>query len=93
MGPLELRLDEVSLVKSTNTVSGQLRKENQERLERAGIEIIEGAVGMVEHALEELASKEVVALDEARKAAMVSNLLVVLCSETETQPIISATAA
>ena len=119
--------DEVSLVNSTSTVSDRLKGENQERLEKAGIEIIEsrishlayapeiaqtmlrrqqasaiiaarrkiveGAVGMVEHALEELASKEVVALDEARKAAMVSNLLVVLCSETETQPIISATAA
>lgn len=119
--------DEVSLVNSTSTVSDGLKIENQERLEKAGIEIIEsrishlayapeiaqtmlrrqqasaiiaarrkiveGAVGMVEHALEELASKEVVALDEARKAAMVSNLLVVLCSETETQPIISATAA
>ena len=44
---------------------------------------------MVEHALEELSTKRVVELDEERKAAMVSNLLVVLCSETETQPIIN----
>ena len=51
--------------------------------------IVNGAVGMVEHALEELSSKRVVELDEERKAAMVSNLLVVLCSESETQPIIN----
>jgi hypothetical protein len=45
---------------------------------------------MVEMALDELAKRSVVTLDEERKAAMVSNLLVVLCSEHETQPIVNA---
>ena len=51
--------------------------------------IVEGAVGMVEMALELLAEKQVVALDEERKAAMVSNLLVVLCSNDSTQPVVN----
>ena len=51
--------------------------------------IVEGAVGMVEHALELLASKKVLDLDEERKATMVSNLLVVLCSEQNTQPVVN----
>ena len=52
--------------------------------------IVEGAVGMVEMALEMLSRKEIVTLDEERKAAMVSNLLVVLCGERGTQPIVNA---
>jgi regulator of protease activity HflC (stomatin/prohibitin superfamily) len=52
--------------------------------------IVDGAVGMVEMALERLARNKVVTLDEERKAAMVSNLLVVLCSERNTQPVINA---
>ena len=52
--------------------------------------IVDGAVGMVEMALERLSRNRVVVLDEERKAAMVSNLLVVLCSERNTQPIINA---
>jgi len=52
--------------------------------------IVEGAVGMVELALHRLAANAVVQLDEERKAAMVSNLLVVLCSERGTQPIVNA---
>jgi hypothetical protein len=52
--------------------------------------IVEGAVGMVEMALEMLSAKEIVHLDEERKAAMVSNLLVVLCSERGTQPVLNA---
>jgi hypothetical protein len=51
--------------------------------------IVEGAVGMVEMALEQLAQKGVVCLDEERKAAMVSNLLVVLCGEKAAQPILT----
>jgi regulator of protease activity HflC (stomatin/prohibitin superfamily) len=51
--------------------------------------IVEGAVGMVEMALEMLSRKEIVHLDEERKAAMVSNLLVVLCGEKGTQPIVN----
>jgi regulator of protease activity HflC (stomatin/prohibitin superfamily) len=51
--------------------------------------IVEGAVGMVEMALEMLSRKQVIQLDEERKAAMVSNLLVVLCSERHTQPVVN----
>ena len=52
--------------------------------------IVEGAVGMVELALDRLAAHDVVELDEERKAAMVSNLLVVLCGDRSTQPIVNA---
>jgi hypothetical protein len=52
--------------------------------------IVEGAVGMVEMALERLSEREIVDLDEERKAAMVSNLLVVLCGDRATQPIVNA---
>jgi hypothetical protein len=52
--------------------------------------IVDGAVGMVEMALERLSRNKVVELDEERKAAMVSNLLVVLCGERATQPVINA---
>ena len=51
--------------------------------------IVEGAVGMVEMALDMLSSKEIVQLDEERKAAMVSNLLVVLCGERGAQPVVN----
>ena len=51
--------------------------------------IVEGAVGMVEMALEALSKKEIVHLDEERKAAMVSNLLVVLCSDKAASPVVN----
>lgn len=51
--------------------------------------IVDGAVGMVEMALAQLSAKEIVELDEERKAAMVSNLLVVLCSDKSTQPVVN----
>lgn len=52
--------------------------------------IVDGAVGMVEMALESLNEKQVVQLDEERKAAMVSNLLVVLCGNHDAQPIVNS---
>ena len=55
--------------------------------------IVEGAVGMVEMALHQLSAKSIVTLDDERKAAMVSNLLVVLCSERGAAPIVNATSA
>ncbi|MEO5810557.1 MAG: SPFH domain-containing protein, partial [Rhodanobacter sp.] len=55
----------------------------------ARAKIVEGAVGMVEMALEQLGARGVVQLDEERKATMVSNLLVVLCSERGTQPVVN----
>jgi len=51
--------------------------------------IVEGAVGMVEMALDQLSSKKIVDLDDEKKAAMVSNLLVVLCGERATQPVLN----
>ena len=51
--------------------------------------IVDGAVGMVEMALEKLSSQNIVDLDEERKANMVSNLLVVLCSDKATQPVLN----
>jgi SPFH domain / Band 7 family len=115
---------QLSLRGHTLAIADHLRKEIQERLSKAGVEVIEarishlayapeiaaamlqrqqagaiiaarqrivdGAVGMVEMALDHLARRNVVDLDEERKAAMVSNLLVVLCSERSTQPIVNA---
>jgi regulator of protease activity HflC (stomatin/prohibitin superfamily) len=115
--------DKLSLRTSSDEITERLRTEVQDRLAKAGIEVIEarishlayapeiaqamlrrqqasavvaarqriveGAVGMVEMALEELSKRSVVELDEERKAAMVSNLLVVLCSEQNTQPVVN----
>ncbi|MDY0110325.1 MAG: SPFH domain-containing protein [Candidatus Krumholzibacteria bacterium] len=114
---------ELTLRGTTDEINQRLEKELQERLGRAGVEIIEarlshlayapeiagamlqrqqasavvaarqkiveGAVGMVELALAELSTKSIIELDEERKAAMVSNLLVVLCSDHATQPVIN----
>ena len=55
--------------------------------------IVEGAVGMVEMALEMLSHQKIVDLDNEKKAALVGNLLVVLCSERGTQPVVNATKA
>ena len=52
--------------------------------------IVEGAVGMVEMALARLSEKDIVKLDEERKAAMVSNLLVVLCGDKNVSPVVNA---
>jgi regulator of protease activity HflC (stomatin/prohibitin superfamily) len=113
----------VSLRGSIDVVADHLKKELQQRLQKAGVEalearishlayapeiaaamlqrqqagaiiaarqrIVEGAVGMVEMALEMLSKKSIVHLDEERKAAMVSNLLVVLCGERGAQPILN----
>ena len=67
-----------------------LRRQQAEAVVAARTRIVEGAVGMVDHALEMLSTKNIVELDEERKAAMVSNLLVVLCSEHHAQPVLNA---
>ena len=113
----------MSLRGTTMAVADHLKREIQDRMNRAGVEvlesrishlayapeiahamlqrqqagaiiaarqrIVEGAVGMVEMALEMLSKREIVALDDDRRAAMVSNLLVVLCGDKSTQPIIN----
>lgn len=116
--------DEGSLRGSSEFVAERIRNEIQEKVQEAGIEVIEaritylayapeiaavmlqrqqasaiidarkmivdGAVGMVEMALERLNENQVVVLDEERKAAMVSNLLVVLCGNHDAQPIVNS---
>ncbi len=116
--------DEGSLRGSSSLVAERIRKQIQDKVEIAGIEILEarithlayapeiaaamlqrqqasaiidartmivdGAVGMVEMALEKLNEKDIVNLDEERKAAMVSNLLVVLCGNRDAQPIVNS---
>ena len=116
--------DEMSLRGSAQEVCRQLREQLQERVENAGLEIIEarithlayapeiaaamlqrqqataiiearqkivdGAVGMVEMALNKLSENNVCELDEERKAQMVSNLLVVLCGNKDAQPIVNS---
>ncbi|MBQ6645499.1 MAG: SPFH domain-containing protein [Clostridia bacterium] len=116
--------DEGSLRGSSDIVANRIKDEIQQKVDQAGIEIIEaritylayapeisavmlqrqqasaiidarkmivdGAVGMVEMALERLAEKNTVELDEERKAAMVSNLLVVLCGNHDAQPVVNS---
>lgn len=121
--PYDSEDHEVSLRGNTQEVCDQLMVDIQERLDKAGVEVIEarishlayapeiaaamlqrqqaqavvaartkiveGAVGMVEMALDHLAKGRIVELDTERRAAMVSNLLVVLCSDRHTQPVVN----
>ena len=115
--------DDVALTSHTSQIADKLLTEIQERLTKAGVDVIEarishlayapeiahamlqrqqasaiiaarrkivdGAVGMVEMALDQLSEKNIIKLDEERQAAMVSNLLVVLCSDRGTQPVVN----
>jgi regulator of protease activity HflC (stomatin/prohibitin superfamily) len=67
-----------------------LRRQQAEAVIAARQKLVMGAVTMVETALQMLSEKDVVHLDDERKAAMVSNLMVVLCSERDTQPVVNA---
>jgi regulator of protease activity HflC (stomatin/prohibitin superfamily) len=67
-----------------------LRRQQAEAIISAREKIVDGAVGMVKHALTKLSEEEIIELDDEKKAAMVSNLLVVLCSDERTQPIVNA---
>ncbi len=66
-----------------------LRRQQAEAVIAARQKLVQGAVGMVEMALDQLSAKNVVELDDERRAAMVSNLMVVLCSERDTQPVVN----
>ena len=77
------------LAYSPEIASAMLKRQQASAIIAARRKIVEGAVGMVENALELLAEKKVVELDQERKASMVSNLLVVLCSERDTQPVVN----
>lgn len=70
--------------------SAMLRRQQASAVVAARTKVVEGAVSMVQLALEQLKAQGVVELDEERRAAMVSNLLVVLCSESHTQPVVNA---
>ncbi len=84
---LEARISHLAY--APEIASAMLRRQQASAVIAARSKIVEGAVSMVQMALEELAKRSVVTLDEERKAAMVSNLLVVLCSEHETHPVVN----
>ncbi len=69
--------------------NAMLKRQQATAIVAARHKIVEGAVSMVEMALTELSKKELVTLDEERKAAMVSNLMVVLCSDKDVSPIVN----
>ena len=71
--------------------NAMLKRQQATAIVAARHKIVEGAVGMVEMALQELSEKEVVKLDEKTKASMVSNLMVVLCSDKDAAPIVNTT--
>jgi regulator of protease activity HflC (stomatin/prohibitin superfamily) len=78
------------LAYSPEIAQAMLQRQQATAIIAARFKIVEGAVGMVENALELLGQKGIVTLDEERKAQMVSNLLVVLCSERAASPIVNA---
>jgi regulator of protease activity HflC (stomatin/prohibitin superfamily) len=85
---LEARISHLAYAPEIASV--MLRRQQASAIIAARRKIVDGAVGMVEQALAQLSERQIVTLDEERKAAMVSNLLVVLCSEQGTQPVVNA---
>jgi regulator of protease activity HflC (stomatin/prohibitin superfamily) len=85
---LEARLSHLAYAPEIAGV--MLRKQQASAIIAARARIVDGAVGMVQMALDHLEQRGVVQLDEERKAAMVTNLLVVLCSESAAQPVLNA---
>ena len=84
---IEARLSHLAYAQEI--AQAMLRRQQASAVVAARTRIVEGAVGMVEMALEELSKRGIITLDDERKAAMVSNLLVVLCSEQNTQPVVN----
>ena len=84
---LEARISHLAY--APEIAAAMLQRQQAQAVVAARTKIVEGAVGMVEMALERLSQEEIVHLDEDRKAAMVSNLLVVLCGDRQTQPVIN----
>ncbi|HZH69443.1 MAG TPA: SPFH domain-containing protein [Flavobacteriaceae bacterium] len=70
--------------------NAMLKRQQATAIVAARHKIVQGAVGMVEMALEELGNREIIALDDERKAAMVSNLMVILCSDKDASPVVNA---
>jgi regulator of protease activity HflC (stomatin/prohibitin superfamily) len=77
------------LAYATEIAGAMLRRQQAEAVVAARQTLVEGAVGMVQMALDALSAKGVVELDDERRAAMVSNLMVVLCGERDTQPVVN----
>jgi regulator of protease activity HflC (stomatin/prohibitin superfamily) len=77
------------LAYSPEIAAAMLQRQQAQAVVAARTKIVEGAVGMVEMALDHLARENIVELDDERRAAMVSNLLVVLCSDRHTQPVVN----
>jgi regulator of protease activity HflC (stomatin/prohibitin superfamily) len=88
VGVIEARISHLAY--SPEIAQAMLQRQQATAIIAARFKIVEGAVGMVENALELLGKKGIVTLDEERKAQMVSNLLVVLCSERSASPIVNA---
>ncbi|MEM7202611.1 MAG: SPFH domain-containing protein [Planctomycetota bacterium] len=84
---LEVRLSHLAY--APEIAGAMLRRQQAEAIIDARARIVDGAVGMVQMALEHLKERDVIDLDEERKAAMVSNLLVVLCSEHDATPVLN----
>lgn len=78
------------LAYAAEIAAAMLQRQQAAAVVAARAQIVDGAVGMVEQALNMLSEKDVVHLDDERKAAMVSNLLAVLCSDRHTQPVVNA---
>jgi regulator of protease activity HflC (stomatin/prohibitin superfamily) len=78
-----------NLAYAQEIAGAMLQRQQATAIIAARRKIVEGAVGMVEMALEELSKKGVVELDDARKASMVSNLMVVLCSDKAASPVVN----
>ena len=85
---LEARISHLAY--APEIAAAMLQRQQASAVVAARAKIVEGAVGMVEHALQMLSAKKVVELDDERKAAMVTNLLVVLCGDRHPQPVINA---
>jgi regulator of protease activity HflC (stomatin/prohibitin superfamily) len=85
---LEARISHLAY--APEIAQAMLQRQQASAIIAARQKIVEGAVGMVENALDLLSKRGIVQLDDERKASMVSNLLVVLCSERSTQPIVNA---
>jgi regulator of protease activity HflC (stomatin/prohibitin superfamily) len=83
----EARLTNLSY--AAEIAQAMLRRQQAEAVIAARQKIVQGAVGMVDLALKDLASRQVVQLDDERKAAMVSNLMVVLCGDSEVHPVVN----
>ncbi len=78
------------LAYASEIAGAMLRRQQATAIVAARIKIVEGAVSMVEMALDQLSKKEIIELDEDKKAAMVSNLMVVLCSDKDASPVVNA---